>query len=73
MFWLFALGIIWLAVIHEGFRKLLKWTIICSIALIAIGGMYATEHEKAVKAAAIEESHTPHQSGYAKLAALKDE
>jgi hypothetical protein len=32
MIWLFALGIIWLCLIHEGFRKLVFW-----IAGISVG------------------------------------
>jgi hypothetical protein len=36
MFWLFALGIIALAVFHEGFRKVVFWTAGTATTLIAL-------------------------------------
>ena len=41
MIWLFALGIIWLAVVHEGFRKLLYWLLGLSGAGLAIAVVWA--------------------------------
>ena len=40
MVWIFALGIIWLALVHEGFRKVVFW--ILGIAAVAVIGIVAS-------------------------------
>jgi hypothetical protein len=36
MAWIFALGIIWLCVVHEGFRKLILWIGGITLTVVAV-------------------------------------
>ena len=67
MFWLFALGIIWLTLTHDGFRKFVFWTagVVAALFVVAI---LVNRPNKSVTA----EQHTTGHS-YGKLAALKDD
>ncbi len=39
MIWLFVLGIIWLAVYHSGFRKVVLWTSAIGVFLLCVIGI----------------------------------